>query len=849
MDYGSMDKFKHKTLGTNAIPSNYKITFEPDMKRFRFLGKEEIRVRLQKKTRSIKLNVFEIKVKSARVRSGKSVQNATSRINETQKELTIGFKNPLSGEITIEIEFEGVLNDKMYGFYRSSYEKNGRKNYLLTTQFEAADARAAFPCFDEPAFKATFDITLAIDKKMEGISNMPVKSTTFANGKKTVTFKTTPRMSTYLLYLGVGNYDVLSGKLGRIKISILTVPGKRAYAKMALDYAKKFVSYFERYFGVKYPLPKLDLLAIPDFSAGAMENWGAMAFREAVLLGDEKLTPITVKQRIAEVIAHELAHQWFGDLVTMRWWNDLWLNESFATFMSYKALAATFPEWNMQTQYFDEVVATAFSADALKSTHPISVNVSTPEEIDQIFDSISYEKGGTVLHMLENYATEEIFRQGLHLYLKKNAYGNATKYDLWGAIDKAGRSRRTKVNVSKVAGYWIDNPGYPIINVNSAGGKTELRQNRFLLVDAPVSRREVWPIPLPYANDRNEKGGYMMMSGESASIAGAAKWVKLNQGQHYLYRTRYPGEMLKELGKRIRAKKIKGTDSWGIENDLFILARSGKIPLNSYLNFVENYCLDGDYPLNLGVSSHIEWFYSTFEDKKQAERIKRLSIKYHARVLSRLGWHKRPADTNTDVMLRSAAIAGLGHAGHEPTIRKVLLLFSDVAKGKQIDANLKGAVYGIAAWTGDNKRYKTIVNLYKKAVLPDDKRRLLQSLGMFRDEAIVRSTLKFAFSKDVRLQDSFMLPAIISSNPTGKKLILAWTKKNWRFLMKTYDSGTHMLERFVVNLGNAQTEREKKEIESFFSKKGNTRGDIKLRTRQTIERIQANINLLEANSA
>ena len=424
-------------ISGDIIPLNYRITIDTNMKSFSYKGSETITIDVKKPVRKILINAVEINFTSVKIRCKGNEQIVKATVNAKSDIATLAFSNRISGRAELEIAFEGTNNDKMAGFYRSKYGKGKNENYLLTTQFEATDARRAFPCFDEPALKATFDLTLIVDSKLEAVSNMPVKSTKrIGNRRKALSFLTTPSMSTYLLYMGVGMYDRITGNAGKLKVSVLTMPGMKKYAKLPLKYAILAIKYYEKYFGIGYPLPKVDLLAIPDFAAGAMENWGAVTFRETALLIDEN-SSVATKQYVADVVAHELAHQWFGDLVTMKWWNDLWLNESFATFMSAKAVDAAFPEWNFMAQYIDDTIGTAFSADCLKSTHPINVEVKSSGEIDQIFDRISYEKGGTVLHMLEDFIGKEQFRKGLNAYLKAHAYSNATKYDLWNAIAKA----------------------------------------------------------------------------------------------------------------------------------------------------------------------------------------------------------------------------------------------------------------------------------------------------------------------------------------------------------------------------------------------------------------------------
>ncbi len=842
-----MSEYRYHTLGDNVIPENYRISFKTNMKTFRFSGTETISVNVGKACNSIKLNARELDILDAEVKQKAKAQKARVSYYKKNEEVVLHFKDKIRGKAELHIEFRGENNDKMYGFYRSKYSEKGKDRYILTSQFEAADARAAFPCFDEPSFKATFDIAMEIDNGLDAISNMPVKSTVkMGENRKLVAFKTTPRMSSYLVYLGVGNFDYVQGSLGKLKIRAVTVPGKGRLGKMSIVYAKKFVSFFEKYFGIKYPLPKLDLIAIPDFSAGAMENWGAVTFREIAILGDEKNTPIAVKQSIAETIAHELAHQWFGDLVTMNWWDDLWLNESFATFMSYKAMDDAFPEWNVEKQYFDEVIATAFAADSLKTTHPISVKVNTPKEIDQIFDSISYEKGGTVLHMLENFAGKEAFRKGLHDYLKSHAYGNGTKYALWNSIGHAAGGRKS-AEIAKFASSWINNPGYPIVEIENENGKIYAKQRRFLIVESNTGKEENWPVPLNYLTSNGDMVNEVLGKTRMLLKARNSEWVKLNHGQHYLYRTDYPDEMLDRLGRQIKSGRLKGTDSWGIENDVFVLARCGRMPVSEYLEFVENHCMNADYPLSFNLASHLGWTRDMLYEKDGVERVREVSRKYYRKILSELGWQKRKGESTTDTMLRSIAISGLGHIGERDVIRKADSLFNRYMSGKAIDPDLKSAVYGIAAWNGDDSTYRKVVERYKTEQTPDDKRRLLQTLALFGRKDLLTKTLDYAFSKDVRLQDSYVLPAIISSNPVGRDLIWKWTKNNWQSIRGKYKSGTHMLERFVTNMSALYEDKDFEEIESFFSKKENTRDDIKLRVKQTLERIRANKNFMKTN--
>ena len=417
---------------TLISPSNYVLEFEPNFKNFTFAGKETIDAKISKPTNIITLDAAELKIKKCHIESKNGPFRAKTSLNPKKEQLSIKISKKVSGHIKIHIDFTGILNDRLLGFYRSQYKDNkGKTKFLATTQFEAADARRAFPCWDEPKAKATFDISIIADKGLTAISNMPVEKTKKIGKKTRYTFSRTPIMSTYLIYLGVGEFEFLSSKLGKITIRIVTTKGNKSKGKLSLEFTKKFLRYYEKYFKIKYPLPKLDLLAIPDFAAGAMENWGAITFRETILLYDSKTSSTKTKQFIAEVISHELAHQWFGNLVTMEWWNELWLNESFATYMATKIVDKFYPEWDLWDQFVETSMNSAMMLDGLKTSHPIDVKVNQPSEIREIFDNISYDKGGCVLRMLENYVGKENFQRGLQHYLKKHMYQNARGESLW----------------------------------------------------------------------------------------------------------------------------------------------------------------------------------------------------------------------------------------------------------------------------------------------------------------------------------------------------------------------------------------------------------------------------------
>ena len=513
-------------------PINYKLNFEPNFQNFTFKGKETIKVNLKKNVKKIVLNSAELKINELSIITKKGEISSKFKLNPNKEELYIDFNDKISGEIEIKIDFEGIHNDKMSGFYRSLHKFDNKIYNMVTTQFEAVDARRAFPCFDEPKAKATFDIELLVPTGLQTISNMPIKQKKKKIGKNLFIFDTTPIMSTYLLYLGVGDFDYLEDNLRKTKMRVITPKGKRNQGKIALDLAKKFLNYYENYFKIPFPLPKIDFIAIPDFASGAMENWGAITFREIDLLFDEKNSSKTNLHRIAEVIAHELAHQWFGNLVTMKWWNDLWLNESFATFMATKAVNDIFPEWEFENNFILDSVNSGMRLDSLKSSHPINVKVTNPSEVNEIFDEISYDKGGSILRMLEDYIGKENFRNGLNIYLNRHKYGNTETNDLWKSLTET-----SKKPIKEIMDTWIQQVGYPIIETNLEDLKLTLNQKRFLSM-GNSSGKESWMIPLSIRTEDKFISDIMKTNNYKLNIDNNTKWLKINFGQKGFYRVK-----------------------------------------------------------------------------------------------------------------------------------------------------------------------------------------------------------------------------------------------------------------------------------------------------------------------
>lgn len=829
-------------LDDNVIPTNYAIEFDVDLRTFKFSGKETITLEVKRPTNRIVLHATDLKIKRCKLVTGGKELRPHVKTDEKKEELALTLSKKIAEKTELFIEFKGALSRGLAGFYKSTYTHRGKKKYLATTQFEPADARRAFPCFDEPAFKATFDVALVIDENLTAISNMPViEETSLNKNKKRVVFAQTPLMSTYLLYLGVGEFEFLEDRLDGVHLRVATTPGKAKYGSLALEYAKKILAYYNDYFGISYVLPKLDLIAVPDFAMGAMENWGAVTCREIELFFDPKVTSTATKQRIAELIAHELAHQWFGNLVTMKWWNDLWLNEAFATWMGYKVVDHFYPEWEMWSQFLNTRTVSAFGLDALKSSHPIHVEVKTPHEANEAFDEISYHKGGSVLRMLESYLGEDVFRRGLRVYMKKHRYGNTTARDLWAALEDASGQP-----IGRLMDGWIKRAGYPLVEARITDKKLALMQSRFLLGGVGKAERSAWMIPLVIEHDGKRMTTLLKEKRKTVEVAKPAGYIKLNAGQTGFYRVKYDEHTLSELKTQVFTKSLSNYDRWGIQNDVYALARACELRFDAYLELTKAYAEEDDYLVIQDIANNLYWAYFISTGKLR-EDVKHHACEFYRRALARLGWDPRPGEKATDHLLRTSVLIYLGRIDDEDTLTEGHRRFQNFLRGESLHPDLRAAVYRLVAWAGDLKTHETLTSLYKKAENPEEKRRLLASLAGFKDTKLLDKTLEFSLSPDVRFGDTPLPVVLTAMNPSGRELAWPWVKKNWKELVRRYGRGHNikLLEDFVETIGVLTDASREKEIKEFFRR--NPTPGIGMVLSQSLERIRINRRFLEYN--
>ncbi|RKP07532.1 peptidase family M1-domain-containing protein [Thamnocephalis sphaerospora] len=858
-------------LPTNVRPRHYALALTPDLDTFTFSGQVTIDIGVLEQTSTFVLNALELDVHSAKFYSttGKTEQTYIASnvdLDTAKQTLTLTFPVPVPAGATgqLVIAFTGTINDQMCGFYRSSYTgSDGTKRYMGATQFAATDARRAFPCWDEPAIKATFDVALNVPRHMTTLSNMNVVSESEVKGesaRKLVTFATTPAMSTYLLAFVVGELDYVEASSSGAKngtpilCRVYTPPGQSEEGEFALDIATRTLEYFAGIFGQPYPLPKMDLIALPDFSMGAMENWGLVTFRTTALLWDKTSSSVNAKLRVAGVVAHELAHQWFGNLVTMAWWSDLWLNEGFATWVGWLAVDHLFPEWTIWNQFVADTVYSGLALDALRSSHPIEVRVDDATEIMQIFDAISYSKGGSVLRMLSDYLGIDVFLAGIRRYLKRHSYANASTDDLWHAL-----SEESGLDVSTFMAAWTRQIGYPVLTVTSVDKAAfTVRQNRFLS-SGDVSDAEdanLWWVPLALAtesgqaaNTADQTAALTARQGQFATPPHAV-FFKLNHRQSGVYRVQYPKEHLDRLAQAIRAgQMVEVADRISVLSDAAALAVSGAGSTANVLSLLTSFENETEYLVWSEVNDHLTSIASLWFEQPEAERaaLDAIAIRLFATQVQRLGWDPREDEGFLAAQLRTLAIQCAGMSGHKSVIEEARARFTKFITGNQaaLHPDVRSPAFRIVVKYGGAEEFDAVLKQYRETKTADQKIAALSALAQTQDAALLDRLLNLSLSEeDVRPQDTIHLYRAVADNTMACRIL-------WRFMQEKYDQLAGRYKAMPPMLGAAvkcacvrfSTRKDADEIEAFFAARDHRL--VERAVQQSVERVRSNAAWLE----
>jgi puromycin-sensitive aminopeptidase len=814
-----MSEQKPYRLPTSVTPERYEIRLTPDLSAARFAGEEKVLVQVQEPVRQIILNAAELELKSVSIKGSSSTTIQGEAVLDAENEqATLKFAQELNpGRWELQLTFSGILNDKLHGFYRSTYkDANGKEKALASTQFESTDARRAFPCWDEPAFKAVFQVTLVIDDGLTAISNARVigETSLAGTGKKEVVFADSMKMSTYLVAFIVGELEATEPvMIGTAPLRVWAVPGKRHLAKFAQEIGSFSLSHFSRYYDIAYPGDKLDLIAIPDFASGAMENLGAITFRETALLVDEAKATRAELERVADVVSHENAHMWFGDLVTMCWWNGLWLNEAFATFMEMIAVDAWKPEWR-RWDSFTVSRAAAMQVDGLKSTRPIEFPVEKPEEAAGMFDVLTYEKGASVLRMLEQYLGAEAFRDGIRLYLRRHEYANAETTDLWDALEDS-----TRQPVRPLMDSWIFQAGYPLISVERDGRGLILSQSIFRYLQDGNTPERKWHVPIfiRAGTKRGVVNRTILLTDPRVQVElpDDADWVVVNAGGHGFYRARYSPDLMADLKQALQTS-LAAVERFNLVNDAWATALAGLTPLSEYLNLID--LLRDETDVNVWTSVIISCHnLNRILGEKQRDAFRRRVRAVLAAALDRLTWSPRAGESELDRQLRGDLIGALGTLAEDNACQeRARELYAQYEKDPNlIERNIVPALVAIVAHTGAAAEYEKFYAKFKNAQTPQEETRYLFALAAFRHPDLIDRTLKLTVSGEVRTQNAPYLMRGILLNRDAREKAWSFMKRHWDDMLKQYpDNSIPRMCEGIIGLVTPQLEAD---VREFFA--------------------------------
>jgi aminopeptidase N len=765
-------------------PENYAVQITPDISNFSFTGKVTIQLMTSAPLSELVLNAKELAVWSCRVLINNQFEECSFSMDPSKEILSIDLpRETAAGKIIVQIDYDGKINDQMAGFYRSRYVENEEDKYIAVTQFQESDARRMIPCMDNPLHKATFDIDMIVDEKLEAVSNeVIIEKKKVGDVKKLIKFRRTPKMSTYLVFVGVGDFDHLRSP-DDPRVSVITLPNRTQYGEFGVKFGQQALDYCEQYFRIPYPLPKMDLIAVPDFAFGAMENWGAITFRENLLLFYPGTTSKAGEHRICEVIAHEIVHQWFGNLVTPSDWKFLWLNESFATYFAYRVVDHYFPHWDTWGQFLSGQTDSALSRDQLRDTLPIEIPGGGQLMINVSTAPIIYSKGGSILRQVEGYIGEEAFQKGLNHYLSRYSYGNAASEDLWKAFEAV--SEKPVVGMMK---NWIEQAGYPFVEAERKDNTLILTQNRFTCI--PESFDQTWLIPVSvrfFDKDGNSSRTDMLMDQKTARIDldEVVMAYKINDEQTGFYRVKYlDDENLRMLGELIRRKKLSSQDRWGIQNDLFAMVKSGNIDIIEYVNYLDHFVYEDAYLPLTSIASNLYLAFIILKESKR-EKITKAGADFFAKVISQIGTEPLQEEPVTTSMLRDqvlwhAYVYGWGEAEAFGRDRFLRLL-----KGESIHPDIMKAVLQIGAQTHGYEALEWMKKRFKTSESEHERMNILAGLSCFKEPELIHEALDFAL-KEVPSRNKFMPIVAMAANHHAEPFLWNWFLNNLFALEKMH---------------------------------------------------------------
>ncbi len=817
-----MGELKEGRLPTSVVPERYDLTLTVEPDQGLFSGAVEVQVRVREAVRSVTLHALELEITEAAAEA-RGVRYAADVSEDAASEtITLALNREMAvGPATLRLAFAGRLNQQMRGLYEA---KAGTERFAFT-QFEATDARRAFPCFDEPGFKASFRITAVIPAHLMALSNMEVESESVdaAARRKTVAFAETPPMSTYLAALAVAKLEGETTVIDGTRVAIYTTPGHLALTGFARDIMKACLPRLNDYFGLRYPTSKLDLVGVPDFAMGAMENWGAIFFRENRLLVDLSKASVANLRAVANVITHEVVHQWFGNLVTMWWWDDLWLNESFATWLACKIVDDWKPEWRSWVEFVGEKQI-PLGVDALAATRPVSSKVRTAAEVEEMFDALTYEKGASVLRMLEQFVGEDSFRQGIRDYIAAHRYGNAAAADLWEALAKA-----TGQPVPMIAQDWFTKPGFPMVSVRTTGAdfrSLQIEQARFQAnPEATAVSGTPWAIPLSLAfeDDSGVRRHCVLMTEPRLDVTlparGHVRWVYANAGEQGYYRTSYDPPLREALARSV--SRLLPEERFGLLGNTWALTQKGVLSIGDFMDLIVRVRGDETRIVVEGLAGYLGTLHDRVVAEPDRARFGQFTADLLLPLADSLGWAARPQEGDDPKLVRAAVLWTLG------SIVRPASLATDVtgwlerywADPAALDPTLAPAVVRLGARLGDRNRFDRYVDRYEAAATPEERDRYLVAFGDFADPAITPAILALILSEAVRGQDIWKPVRGLLANPAAQAETWAFVKANWAAIRQK--GGTVGAQRIIGGTRTLWRDEWLGDVEAFMTRPEN----------------------------
>jgi len=781
-------------LPKEVVPLEYCVRIVPNIDKFTFTGAETIKLSVRSQVRQLALNALELKITDASLDS-KALPESAIKIDKKNELLTLVLPSELTtGDHTLALSFAGKINQQGQGLFYVAYQEqaSGTKKIMLGTQFEATDARRFFPCWDEPVFRARFQLTAVVPENWLAVSNMPIESEKAVAGGKEVRFAATPPMSSYLNVFVAGELDLIGSRSGPTQLRVIATKGKAKMGRYALEATAQILKYYNDYFGAAYPLPKLDQIALPGGFGGAMENWGGITYFESALLFDPKNSSAETKQNIYEVLAHEMAHQWFGDLVTMAWWDNLWLNEGFASWMGTKCTAHFNLQWEVwlrrnsprdPTRRVGIAKEQAMEGDARSTTHPIQQPIATEAEANSAFDDITYKKGQSFLRMLESFLGKDIFREGIRRYIAKHKYSNSTTADLWNALSEASRKP-----VGEIAAGWTEQSGFPVVKVKrEEGDKVSLAQERFTINFKNAPPLE-WKIPLTSALV-GEAPGTLLMTNKTDGLQNipADRALKLNVNGAGNYRVEYDEPSWNLLLQALPNLNVE--DRVNLLSDAWALVQANRAPVSLYFGLVEKLPASTELAEREQLINVLDSINRLFAGSPEREKFQGYARSLLQPTFETLGWAPRAGEPPAAGNLRASLITALGDLDDPKIIAGCRERFAKYLTSPQsLAPDLRPAVFAVVGRYADEKIWNQLHELGLKTTSVEEKQNYYNALAGAIDSKLVKKTLPIALTDELSTSRAIFLVSNVARDSDHPDMAWAFAKANMKALLAKTDA-------------------------------------------------------------